>query len=281
MRPHANRELIVPLYFHLGGLGAGAFALGTLLTVLKGEGSAALARGAFLVAPPLLWVCGGLLTAHLTRPGRFWRVLTRFKWRSPISVGAWGLTVLAGVSTLVAGLMLLGRGPTTADPLMAALLLVGGGAAWFVCAYTGVLLVASSRRLWNSSNLPGGLFCVTGLATAACLLRLLVPALPAEPAAVAKLERIGTCLLLLAGGLWVQLDRALFRVFREDGRPVGLALRRNPYGYSFWGGLALGFVAPALLLGQGGVVALAGALLGVTASVGPRAAFFLAGEPGD
>jgi formate-dependent nitrite reductase membrane component NrfD len=263
------RHALVPVYFHLGGIAGGSVAL-ACLAVHVGGAALAPAGAGLVVAPLLLAACGAILTAHLTQPGRFWRVLTRFKWRSPISVGAWALAGLSLLSVPLAGWVLVGGGLSGAgeSALFDLILAVAAGLAWFVAAYTGVLLHASSRPVWTRSAMPGAVFCVSGLAAGACWLRLLVLVTPGADASSAALyEGVALRLLVMAALLWIYLDRQLALVAPYPGR------RRL-----LWVGLLLGYVVPVLLLDQGGFVAELGAVLALGAGMAPRTALYLAGE---
>lgn len=263
------RHALVPVYFHLGGIAGGSIALAGVAVAVGGAAQAP--AGAGLVAAPLLLaVCGAILTAHLTQPGRFWRVLTRFKWRSPISVGAWALAGLSVVSVPLAVWVLAAGGLAGAGQsrLFGLLLAAAAGMAWFVAAYTGVLLHASSRPVWTRSANLGAVFCVSGLAAGACWLRLLVLLTPgADAGSAAVYEAVAVRLLLLAAALWIHLDSKLARLPPYAGR------RRL-----LWFGLLLGYVAPVMLLDQGGYLAELGAGLALGVGVAPRAALYLAGE---
>ncbi len=283
MKKGHGRDLMVPLYFHLGGIGAGCYALGLLVLVADGPGSARLARLGFLASAAILVGCGGLLTTHLTRPERFWRVLTRFKWYSPISVGAWGLVFATAAAGATAASLLV-QGETAGAAWLAGsfpgrlLAGVGGLAAWFVTAYTGVLLAASSRPAWTATHQLGGVFCVTGLATAAAFLRLLELGAGNSPAAlVARLDRTGGALLLLATAAWFGLVWAGAGAHSHLG-PTRLLLERPPWGPMLARGVAVGYLGAGLLMLRGGWVAPLGAILAVTVGLMPRAALVGAGE---
>ena len=263
------RHAMVPVYFHLGGIAGGSVALAGVAVYVGGAALPPASAG-LVAAPVLLAVCGAILTAHLTQPGRFWRVLTRFKWRSPISVGAWALAGLSLLSVPLALAVLFGGGLASAgeNRLFDLGLAAAAGLAWFVAAYTGVLLHASSRPVWTASALPGAVFCVSGLAAGACWLRLLAIVTPgAEAASLLLYEAVALRLLLLAALLWMSLDSTLARVAAYPDR------RRL-----LWAGLLLGYVVPVLLLDQGGFLAELGALLALGAGIAPRAALYLAGE---
>ena len=64
-------------YFFLGGLAGGSYFLATLLTRFGSEQDRPLARLGYLVAFPIVCVCGLVLTVDLGRPERFWHMLVQ------------------------------------------------------------------------------------------------------------------------------------------------------------------------------------------------------------
>jgi len=111
---------------------------------------------------------GPLLILDLGRPERFLNMLRVFKPQSPMSVGAWTLTVFGAATTgaVIAGkLHLAGIADTAA--FIAALSGLG------MVTYTGVLLGATAIPVWakHARTLPIH-FGASGLASAAALLTL-------------------------------------------------------------------------------------------------------------
>src|SRR5689334_4812502 len=91
---------LVIIYFYLGGIAGGSYALAALIYLFGAPEDRPLARLGFYVAFPAVVLCGPLLILDLTRPERFWhmviqseRFLPMFKWWSPMSVGSWALTL--------------------------------------------------------------------------------------------------------------------------------------------------------------------------------------------
>src|SRR5262249_47603168 len=96
------RWLIVG-YFFLGGLAAGISFLAPLMDLVGRGRHRRLVDVGYLVAFPLVCVCGLLLTVDLGRPERFWHMLIQsetfrpmIKTYSPMSIGAWALLLFGG-----------------------------------------------------------------------------------------------------------------------------------------------------------------------------------------
>src|SRR3989442_12098463 len=105
------RWLIVA-YFFLGGLAAGSYFLATLMDLFGERRDRRLVHLGYLVAFPLVGLCGLVLTVDLGRPERFWHMLIQsetlrpmIKTYSPMSLGAWALLCFGGgpVSSFLAG----------------------------------------------------------------------------------------------------------------------------------------------------------------------------------
>ena len=92
-------------YFFLGGLAAGLYFIAALIELVGTARDRAMAQGRRTIcAFPLALVCGMLLIVDLGRPERFWHMLIQsetgrsmFKYWSPMSIGAWALTVFGAV----------------------------------------------------------------------------------------------------------------------------------------------------------------------------------------
>jgi formate-dependent nitrite reductase membrane component NrfD len=155
----------VPLYFWTGGIAAGSAFVAMACDIAGDERGAATARRVSLVA---LVPCPALLVADLGRPGRFLHMLRVVKPRSPMSMGAWCLTLFgnlmgAAVAADLTGRRRLARG-------------LGAGAAAlgvYLGSYTGVLLGSTAVPVWARSRLLlGPIFAATATATGAAASRL-------------------------------------------------------------------------------------------------------------
>jgi formate-dependent nitrite reductase membrane component NrfD len=179
------------LYFFFAGISGGAFVIGTMLRLWGSPEDAAASRLAFIISFPLLLICPILLTLDLGQPLRFWHMLVDvnsgtpvFKAYSPMSLGAWGLT-LFGLFSFVMFLaavgegrylrwrVLAGAGRVMNSALGKAFMVLGALFGFFVAAYTGVLLAVSNQPVWSDTWTLGGLFVASGLSGAAASILLL------------------------------------------------------------------------------------------------------------
>jgi formate-dependent nitrite reductase membrane component NrfD len=155
----------VPLYFWFGGMASGSAFVSLACDLAGDERSARVARGVALAA---LMPSPPLLIMDLGRPERFYNMLRIFKPRSPMSTGAWCLTVFGGLSAASVGADLL-RWRRTAKVLGGANAVVGG----YLGSYTGVLLAATAVPVWARSRLfLGPIFVATATLTGAATTRL-------------------------------------------------------------------------------------------------------------
>src|SRR5713101_3329570 len=179
------------LYFFFAGIAGGAFVIGTMLRLFGSAADAAASRLAFIISFPLLLLCPILLTLDLGQPLRFWHMLVdvktgtpAFKAYSPISLGSWGLTIFGlfafvmflaavGEGGYLRWRVLAGAGRVMGSALGKAFTLIGAIFAFFVAAYTGVLLAVSNQPVWSDTWTLGGLFLASGLSGAAATVLLL------------------------------------------------------------------------------------------------------------
>ncbi|TMG36572.1 MAG: polysulfide reductase [Chloroflexi bacterium] len=179
-------------YFFLAGIAGGSYALGTMLRLVGDRRDQPAARVAFLIAFPVLVVCPILLTVDLGQPFRFWHMLIDsssgvpvFKYWSPMSLGAWALTVFGifAFVSFVEALVLDGRirhplGNRLARALSGIFgrlfLVVGTLLGLFVAGYTGVLLSVSNQPVWSDTWTLCGLFFVSGLSAATAVIGIWV-----------------------------------------------------------------------------------------------------------
>ncbi len=230
----------VPLYFWFGGMAAGASFVGMACDLAGDHRSARIARmvalGALAPSPPLL-------IKDLGRPERFLNMLRVFKPRSPMSMGAWCLSLFGGLGTAAVGADLLGR-RRTAQGLGAANAVVGG----YLGSYTGVLLASTAVPVWARSRLfLGPIFVSTATLTGAATTRLALAATgvpTGHPTRIAlgrveswamaselvlseinerRLGRLATVLEEGAGGRWFTAAKVLART----GMALRLAYRRG------------------------------------------------------
>lgn len=155
----------VPLYFWFGGIAAGSSFV-ALACDLSGDHKAA--RTARKVAVAALAPCPPLLIMDLGRPERFLNMLRVFKPRSPMSMGAWCLSLFGALGSAAVAGDLLGR-EKEARALGGANAIVGG----YLGSYTGVLLAVTAVPVWARSRLfLGPIFVSTATATGAAAVRI-------------------------------------------------------------------------------------------------------------
>jgi protein NrfD len=176
-------------YFFLGGLAGGSYFLATLLDRFGTERDRPLVRLGYLVAFPIVCLCGLVLTVDLGRPERFWHMLVQsqtlrpmLKTYSPMSSGAWVILLFSGcalvsfAATLAErgrpdwALLRLGSPATLFGRLVSGL---GAILGVYLAGYTGVLLSVTNRPIWADTTLLGLTFLTSAASTSAALLILL------------------------------------------------------------------------------------------------------------
>jgi formate-dependent nitrite reductase membrane component NrfD len=179
-------------YFFFGGISGGSYAIGTLMRLVGASRDQHAASIAYVVSFLALLPCPILLTLDLGVPLRFHHMLLdtsngglAFKPWSPMSVGAWALTIY-GLFSFVSFLGALGelgwwragaiervrRGVSRA--ISAAWGVIGTIFGLFVAGYTGVLLAVSNQPVWSDAGwVLGGMFLASALTGSAAVLLLL------------------------------------------------------------------------------------------------------------
>lgn len=235
---------LIAAYLFLAGMGAGAFALGTLAGWAKTPAPTMKLLG-FIMGPVAVAVGTLLLVfdahAGLANPGRFFLLVTNLN-----SVMAWGVIILSVfiVVTVVDAVLLLVKKSTPK-----ALDVAGVVLAVCVATYTGVLLGDASVAfpLWHPVVLPV-LFIVSATSTGfAAVLLITHLSAPTEVHALPFLEKTGKILPVVEAVLVVVL---LVAVSATGGAGAGAAaasvanLLSGSYAVAFW----LGFVVVGLAL---------------------------------
>jgi formate-dependent nitrite reductase membrane component NrfD len=254
----------VVLYFFLGGLAGGSYFIAMLLDLVGDPRDRDAIRLGYLLAFPLVLICGLLLIVDLGQPLRLWHMLIAsehvprplIKPWSPISVGSWGLLIfglfsfVSFVGTLIETDRLRWPPLTRLDrwarerPRPVAVLWAVAGAffGFFLAGYTGVLVTGTSLAVWHNARLMGALFLASAASTSYALLILILlrRGRGAGDVTVEKLTRadrwaiaielaVLLAMLLLLGGL---------------ARPFVT----GAFGVVFWlGVVAVGLVAPLVL----------------------------------
>jgi len=194
----------IPIYFFIGGF-AGMSAVIAFAGLIFHEID--LARTAMSLATIGAVLSPILLTIDLGRPRLFLNMLRVFKYKSPMSVGAWivfafGACVIPGLIALELGTRYGFGGGTDQFLKIFAHLLVIGSAFWGVllATYTGVLLGVTAIPAWflHRVLLPIH-FGSAGLGSAAALLELLGHR-------VAPLSALGFLAAAIETALWIWLE---------------------------------------------------------------------------
>lgn len=245
-------------YFFLGGLAGGSYFLATVLTRFGSEQDRPLARLGYLVAFPVVCVCGLVLTVDLGRPERFWHMLVQsqtfrpmLKTFSPMSSGAWVILLFSGcafVSFAAAlaewgaergwrdrAILRLGSPATGVGRLVTGL---GAILGLYLSGYTGVLISVTNRPIWADTTLLGLTFLTSAASTSAALLILLGAWIGLSRDRLDRLERFDRSALILEAVVIVALVISLGRIATVwlDGWGVLLT------------GMVLGGIALPLLL---------------------------------
>jgi formate-dependent nitrite reductase membrane component NrfD len=247
-KPHWKWLIIV--YFFFGGI-AGASAVIAAISDLVGPAQdQRVGRVARYVSFAALLPSPVLLILDLGRPERFINMLRIVKFRSPMSVGTWGLTLFGLVSGLRMARQVADDG------------LIGGGRAarlagrvprratdvgtiplgFFVAGYTGVLLAATAVPLWAKRALfLGPLFLASAFSTATAAIVAALHLLPGTSAtAVRRLERLQAVAMVAE----LALHAAWTERLGETARPL---TRGRTGALLHYGTLGAGLAVPLCL----------------------------------
>ncbi len=206
--PHINPHLeiwggTIAIYLFIGGLAAGLLFFANFF-YLKGKGNSMpmTIKVAPILTPIIIIIGLGLLVFDLHHKLYFWQLLLHIRMMSPMSWGAWTLTVIMIPAILwpitylddsikylqernpkckITGILIWANNLINKLPILPWIINIFNKnkkiAAYFTLflsivlgVYTGILLSAfNARPLWNSAIL-GPLFLTSGVSTAAALL---------------------------------------------------------------------------------------------------------------
>src|SRR5260370_15280536 len=204
---------LILAYFFLGGLAAGSYFLATLLDLFGKGRDRRLVHLGYLIAFPLVVVCGLVLTVDLGRPERFWHMLVQsetfrpmLKVYSPMSTGAWALLLFGGCAFL-SFVAVLAERRRLGWPLLRQLsppafvgrlvTVIGPLLGLYVARYHWVLLAVTNRPIWADTTLLGLTFLISAASTSAALLILLGSWGGASDDSIDALERFDASVLVL------------------------------------------------------------------------------------
>jgi formate-dependent nitrite reductase membrane component NrfD len=261
--PHWEWNVVT--YLFMGGV-MGGLGLIQLLADGTRDDERRLKRSARIASFVLAAANPGVLITHLGKPERFLNMMRIVKFKSPMSLGVWGLVLYSGAAgaNVVRELALDGilprwmrfLAPKFLTPVQAML-----GA--FTAGYTGVLLSATANPFWSSGKRHIPAASVSSGLASACALATLISVFEGNAGVSHKLERLE--MVAGASELLILLD------FEKRSGAYGAPFFTGERGrklrtYTFLGGI----LAPMALNAIGNVVTLPkpiDAARSVTASV--------------
>lgn len=261
----------IPLYLFLGGLAAGIIFFAAF-SYLRNKDYPGAIKLAPIIAPVAISIGLIALLLDLKHPLYFWRLFTSFRIESPMSWGAWVLSVSFGTSilwplsfikdieahfekskfakaaikpivNLVDKVKILNWVYSMSVENRKALAYANAVLAVILGVYTGILLSAfNARPLWNTSLL-GPLFLVSGLSTGAAAIMWITPS-HKERTNISKID-----LMLIAVELFFIIHLFMgFMASTAVQQEAALLFLGGEFTVIFWGGVVgLGLVFPAFL----------------------------------
>ncbi len=235
----------IPAYLITKAVAGGIFAL--LACMALGFGPPASGRAIMIGGAPALvaWaVTIGLLIYDLDRPDRFFFLFLRPQWRSWVARAAWLLSGFGALAGFWWAAEMMGN-----TALRTAFAVVVLPLAVLSAVYSAFLFAqAEGRDFWQSGHLAPALLlqagALGGLALAAVGDLAGLPGIAGYGAAVARVA-------LFFGALVVGVGDALWPHATETAQRGAANMVRGPWAPWWWTGLALGWVAPILVLGLG------------------------------
>jgi formate-dependent nitrite reductase membrane component NrfD len=256
---------LIDVYFFLGGLAGGAFVIATAALLINARKYADVTRVGYYLALLALIPCPLILIVDLGVPSRFLNMVLAFNPLSPMSMGAWALLGFSATAFLAALFTFLedtAPGRDLSGPKLV-VGVIGGFFGFFLAAYPGVLLGATSRPLWINGHLLGALFLAVGASTGAAAIALILALLRQRGSDA--IARLGTATVL---ALLIQLLSLIGFVWavQASGAPMSLKalalITSGQYAGLFWGGaVVVGSLVPLVL----GVMAIRRPSAGLTA----------------
>ncbi len=188
--PHWEWNVVT--YLFLGGV-MGGLGLIQLIAHSSDESERKLKTTARVSSFILAAANPAILITHLGRPERFLNMLRIVKFKSPMSLGVWGLVFYSGAAggNLIREFAMGGVIPRWLRFLAPGFLTpVQAFLGAFTAGYTGVLLSATANPFWASGkrHIPAASVC-SGLSSA-CALSTLLSVLQGNHDVVPKLERL-------------------------------------------------------------------------------------------
>jgi formate-dependent nitrite reductase membrane component NrfD len=189
--PHWDNWNVIT-YLFTGGI-MGGLGLIQLLADADDENERRLKRTTRFAALLLAAANPAILTSHLGKPERFLNMLRIVKFKSPMSLGVWGLVLYSGAAgaNVMRELSMSGSLPRWLQHFVPPLFtpaqaLLGA----FTAGYTGVLLSATANPFWSSGKRHIPAASVASGLSSACALSTLLSVLQGNQRVTHKLERL-------------------------------------------------------------------------------------------
>jgi formate-dependent nitrite reductase membrane component NrfD len=251
---HAHWTWQIPVYFWIGGIGAGVHLFSTMAQIL-GHRDAALTRTSRYTVLATMLISPVLLIWDLGRPERFYNMLRILKLRSPMSTQSWSVFAFGNLSGMISARQAAEDGLLGDDNSLVRLVKLIPARALSILAVpvglnvgsnTGNLISATSVPLWARNWLfMGPTFLASGLSTALSWLSLVLHLTRSgEEKTLRTLHRAEKATIVIEAGLiaasLIRMSKWSKPLFSKEVAPL------------FVGGTLIGgIVAPmALLLGK-------------------------------
>jgi formate-dependent nitrite reductase membrane component NrfD len=254
----------VVLYFFIGGLIAGCYAIACALDAMGDRRDRDAIRLGYSIAFPGVLICAVLLILDLGRPERFWHMVIKshyipepiLKYWSPISIGSWVLSAFGAFAFISFVRVLVESGRLRWKPavrladrlrrlpraVILAWSILGAFFGLFLAGYTGVLMVGTVTPIWHNAVPLGGLFLASALSTSYALLILLL-------LRRGRGRRDPTVAKLVGADRWaIAIEAVLLLLVLVPLGALARPIVAGGFGVLFWIGVVLtGLVAPVVL----------------------------------
>ncbi|CCF83409.1 Protein NrfD [Nitrolancea hollandica Lb] len=258
-KPHWKWMII--FYFFFGGIAGASYVIASIAQLFGRPEDRRITRAGRYISFAALIPSPILLILDLGRPERFLHMLRVLKLRSPMSVGSWGLTIFGAFSTLSALIQAADDGLFGRKTLLARILramparMIGAAGtvpAFFLGAYTGVLLAATAVPIWaKNALLLGPLAVASAMSSASAALALCLSlARGTSHETLKRLERLDSITLVVELVLLTAARRNSGPVI---GRPMNEGHLGRIYRFGVIGtgiGTPLALMAKSALLGR-------------------------------
>ena len=247
--PHWDWNVVT--YLFLGGV-MGGLGLIQLLADNRREEDRRLKRTVRVASLVLAAANPAVLITHLGKPERFLHMMRVVKFKSPMSLGVWGLIFYSGAAgaNVMRELAVIGVIPRwlrfLAPGILAPLQALLGA---FTAGYTGVLLSATANPFWSSGKRHIPAMSVSSGLASACALSTLLSVLEGNDRVAHKLERLE----MIASGMEFAILQHFERHAGAYGKPFFTGARgKRLRTYTIAGGI----LAPMALNVLGSIVKL-------------------------